>query len=115
MICCCIFQLTSCDMESIKIDMLVVETLVFSEWLSSLKDVVARRTIVKRLLRLQSSGHFGDTAPVGNGVSEMRFHVGPGYRVYYVLREGAVILCGGSKRSQQRDIARAKELASQLD
>ena len=92
----------------------VIETAVFAEWLSALRDVVARRAIVKRLTRLAATGHFGDAAPVGDGVSEMRFHMGPGYRVYYVLRDGAVILCGGDKGSQDRDITKAKEMAAEL-
>jgi putative addiction module killer protein len=95
--------------------MQVIETLEFADWLGGLRDAVAKRAIVKRLLRLQSTDHFGDAAPVGDGISEMRFHMGPGYRVYYILRDGAVILCGGDKGSQQRDITRAKELAAQYD
>lgn len=96
------------------VSMKVVETAEFSDWLGSLKDVVARRAIVRRLVRLAATGHFGDAAPVGNGVSEMRFHVGPGYRVYYTIRDGAVILWGGVKGSQQRDIEKAKALAAGL-
>lgn len=94
--------------------MQVIETIVFAEWLGGLRDVVARRAIVKRLTRLAATDQFGDWAPVGDGVSEMRFHLGPGYRVYYTIRDGAVILCGGDKGSQQRDIAKAKELAAGL-
>jgi len=94
--------------------MQVIETLVFAEWLGGLRDVVARRAIVKRLTKLAATGHFGDVAPVGEGVSEMRFHMGPGYRVYYVVRDGAIILCGGDKGSQDRDIVKAKEMAAQL-
>lgn len=92
----------------------VIETLAFSNWLSSLRDGVARRAIVKRLVRLQATGHFGDAHAVGDGVSEMRFHMGPGYRVYYVIRDGAVILCGGDKDSQDRDIRSAKAMARAL-
>lgn len=92
----------------------VIETTAFTDWLNGLKDGVARRAIVKRLLRLGATGHFGDAAPVGDGVSEMRFHVGPGYRVYYTLRDGAVILWGGDKGSQQRDIEKARALAAGL-
>ena len=95
--------------------MQVVETLVFAEWLSGLRDVVARRAIVKRLTRLAATGHFGDTETVGDGVSEMRFHIGPGYRVYYVRRDGAIILCGGDKGSQAHDIAKAKTMAAELE
>lgn len=94
--------------------MQVIETLEFSEWLSSLRDVVARRAIVKRLTRLAATDHFGDAHPVGDGVSEMRFHMGPGYRVYYIIRDGAVILCGGDKDSQDRDIDRAKKMAAEF-
>ena len=93
----------------------VVETLEFANWLSALRDGVARRAIVKRLTRLAATGHFGDAHAVGDGVSEMRFHMGPGYRVYYIIRDGAVILCGGDKGSQGRDIARAKQMATEFD
>lgn len=94
--------------------MQVIETAEFAAWLDGLRDVVARRAIVKRLLRLQSTDHFGDVAPVGDDVSEMRFHIGPGYRVYYTIRDGAVILWGGDKGSQRRDIEKAKALAAGL-
>ena len=94
--------------------MRVMETTEFVGWLDGLKDVVARRAIVKRLLKLGATGHFGDAEPVGDGVSEMRFHMGPGYRVYYTFRDGAVILWGGDKGSQQRDIVKAKALAAGL-
>lgn len=63
---------------------------------------------------LAATDHFGDIAPVSGDVSEMRFHMGPGYRVYYTLRNGAVILWGGDKGSQQRDIEKAKALAAGL-
>jgi putative addiction module killer protein len=95
--------------------MKVIETEDFADWLGGMKDVVARRAIVKRLVRLGATGHFGDAEPVGDGVSEMRFHLGPGYRVYYTLRDGAVILWGGDKGTQTKDIAKAKAMAAQLD
>lgn len=76
--------------------------------------MVARRAIVRRLVRLAATGEFGDAHPVGEGIGEMRFHLGPGYRVYFVLRDGAVILWAGDKGSQDRDIAKAKALAEQL-
>lgn len=94
--------------------MQVLQTSDFADWLDGLRDVVARRAIVKRLVRLSATGEFGDARSVGEGVSEMRFHMGPGYRVYYTLLDGAVILCGGDKGSQVRDIRRAKALAAQL-
>src|SRR5882757_9118855 len=80
----------------------------FDVWLSGLADQKAKARILARL-RSASLGNFGDCEPVGEGVSEMRIHFGPGYRVYYV-RVGATmyfLLCGGDKRSQKRDIARA--------
>jgi putative addiction module killer protein len=66
------------------------------------------------LVRL-AGGNFGDVEPVGEGVSELRIHVGPGYRVYFMRRGAAIVLllCGGDKGSQSRDIARAKAMASE--
>jgi putative addiction module killer protein len=75
----------------------------------------ARARITARIRRL-SLGNPGDVKPVGSGVSEMRIDYGPGYRVYFVGRGNAVtvLLCGGDKRSQDRDIARALELAREV-
>lgn len=89
----------------------VFETQEFKLWLRGLRDTPGRRAIVKRLVRLQSTGSYGDAHTVGDGVSEMRFHIGPGYRVYYTKKDGTVILCGGDKGTQKRDIAKAKDLA----
>jgi putative addiction module killer protein len=82
----------------------------FIEWLRGLADRQARARIEARLARV-ATGNFGDVRPVGEGVLELRVHWGPGYRVY-LARVGNVIvllLCGGDKRTQQRDIERAKE------
>lgn len=87
----------------------------FAAWLKDLADQKARALIVKRI-RSAQLGNLGDCEPVGGGVSEMRIHHGPGYRVYFV-RDGAtvyVLLCGGDKKTQQRDIARAKRMAKEL-
>jgi putative addiction module killer protein len=87
----------------------------FDLWLSKLADQKAKARILARL-RSATFGNFGDCEPVGEGVSEMRIHVGPGYRVYFV-RIGTtvyVLLTGGDKSSQKRDIARAKTLALEL-
>jgi putative addiction module killer protein len=87
----------------------------FDAWLSYLADHKAKARVLARL-RSATFGNFGDCEPVGEGVSEMRIHVGAGYRVYYT-RTGAtvyVLLAGDVKASQAKDIARAKQLAREL-
>jgi putative addiction module killer protein len=81
----------------------------FTSWLNSLRDPVARRRILKRLFTLES-GHYGDYRSVGEGVSELRFFFGPGYRVYFGEDGDKVIvlLMGGDKDSQSRDIQQAQ-------
>lgn len=88
----------------------------FTEWLDDLADVSVRSVVVARIKRL-ALGLMGDVAPVGEGVSELRIHVGAGWRVYFVQRGGELIVlpAGGSKRTQKSDIKRAKILASRLD
>lgn len=84
----------------------------FDAWLSALKDKVGRARIIQRI-RSAEAGNFGDCEPVGEGVSEMRIHVGPGYRLYYI-QYGTVVyllLLGGDKSGQKRDIKRAIEMA----
>ena len=93
-----------------------LRTEVFDVWLSALKDKIGRARITHRI-RSAEHGNFGDCEPVGDGVFEMRVHVGPGYRVYYT-RRGQVIyllLLGGDKSTQKRDIKRAIEMARELD
>ena len=91
------------------------QTDTFVKWRAGLKDVVTRRRIGARIDRL-GFGHFGDVKAVGGGVSELRIDFGPGYRVYFVQKGQVLIilLCGGDKSSQPRDIERAKLLAAQL-
>ena len=81
-----------------------------------LKDRNAAKVIAKRLTRV-ASGNLGDIASVGGGVSEMRIFVGQGYRIYFTMRRGVVILllCGGDKSSQTRDIKKAKEIMKSID
>ena len=88
---------------------------VFAGWFAGLRDREARARITVRIRRL-SLGNPGDVKPVGSGVSEMRIDYGPGYRVYFVRRGDTVVvlLCGGDKRNQDRDIARALELAREV-
>ena len=92
-----------------------VRSSVFDEWLSELADRKAKARVLARL-RSATFGNFGDCEPVGEGVSEMRIHVGPGYRVYFVRMGAAVyiLLTGGDKSSQKSDIARAKKMAREL-
>ena len=87
----------------------------FADWLSSLKDARAKAEIARRTRRL-ALGNPGDVKPVGEGVSELRIPYGPGFRVYFVQRGPVlvILLCGGDKGSQQRDIRKAKDLAKEL-
>lgn len=94
----------------------IQQTAEFRAWAKSLRDGVAKSRIADRIDRL-ARGLLGDVQSVGGGVSELRIHYGPGYRVYFVQRGDVliVLLCGGDKGSQARDIARAKALASTLE
>lgn len=84
----------------------------FSMWMKNLRDRRAASRIGIRIDRLRQ-GYAGDVKPVGDGVSEMRIDCGPGYRVYFVQRAevAVLLLCGGDKSSQDRDIRKAKSLA----
>jgi putative addiction module killer protein len=86
------------------------QTSVFSRWLKNLKDLQAKAAIVLRLKQVQA-GHLGDVKYLGGGVSELRWHMGPGYRVYFCKRGDQIILllAGGDKSTQQRDIVRAQQ------
>lgn len=93
----------------------VRQTTVFTKWLDELRDRNARVRIVARMRRMEL-GNYGDVKPVGEGVSEMRITYGPGYRLYFVQAGKAVVvlLCGGDKSSQSKDIAQAKQMAKEL-
>ena len=93
----------------------VRQTDLFKKWFAALRDVSAKRRIAQRIVRLQS-GLMGDVKPVGDGVSELRVDYGPGYRLYFVRRgtEVVILICGGDKHTQERDIRRAKLLAADL-
>ena len=88
----------------------------FTAWIDRLEDQSLRGIIAARIKRLQH-GLMGDVSPVGEGVSELRIHVGAGWRLYFTRRgpEIIVLLAGGSKRTQMKDIKRAKALAALLD
>ena len=93
----------------------ILTTEVFDVWFSGLRDVTTARRIQARIDRAEA-GNFGDCAPVGEGISEIRIHFGPGFRVYFVQRglEIVILLAGGAKSTQAQDIAMAKELARQI-
>ncbi|NWJ25257.1 type II toxin-antitoxin system RelE/ParE family toxin [Rhizobium sp. RM] len=93
----------------------VRQTVVFSDWLSTLRDRNAAARIAIRIRRLEL-GNPGDIKAVGEGVSEMRIDYGPGYRLYltYTGRTLVILLCGGDKSSQSRDIAQAKKMAKEI-
>lgn len=86
----------------------------FTAWLRGLRDRTAAKIIAKRLVRVQS-GQFGDVKYF-DGIGELRVDFGPGYRLYFVRRGNTVVilLCGGDKSSQARDIARARDLAKEV-
>lgn len=93
----------------------IQKTEIFERWLTGLRDRKATARIKSRIDRLHL-GLFGDVKPVGEGVSEMRIDYGPGYRVYFVQRgrELVILLAGGDKRTQAKDIEQAHELARML-
>jgi putative addiction module killer protein len=92
------------------------KTATFSDWMAGLRDHRARAKIAARIDRLALS-NAGDVRPVGEGVSELRIHYGPGYRVYFVARGKTLIilLCGGDKSTQTKDVKIAKVLAVGLE
>ena len=93
----------------------VRQTVIFQKWFRDLRDLRARAQIIRRIERAQV-GNLGDVEPVGNGVSEMRIHYGPGYRVYFLQRGQDIIflLSGGDKTSQRRDISAAIRLSKEI-
>ncbi len=93
----------------------VFTTEVFDDWFAGLRDTQAQRRIQARIRRAEL-GNFGDCEPVGEGVSEMKIHYGPGYRMYLVQRgtRAVILLAGGDKSTQRKDIQIALELARQL-
>jgi len=103
-------------MDTVRVMDSFQRTSEFDAWLKALRDPVGKARIISRI-RSAEAGNFGDCEPVGEGVSEMRVHCGPGYRVYY-SRTGDVVyllLCGGDKSTQKRDIKQAKALLKSLE
>ena len=93
-----------------------LRTSEFDAWLKALRDPLAKARVIARI-RTAEAGNFGDCAPVGGGIHEMRIHAGPGYRLYYCRRAELtyLLLCGGDKSSQQNDIRHAKALLERLE
>jgi len=91
------------------------ETLYFSKWLYKLKDVQGKVAILRRLKRV-TNGNFGDVKAINENIKELRFTNGPGYRVYFSIRNNEIILLliGGDKSSQKKDIEKAKEILKEL-
>jgi len=96
--------------------MKVLRCATFDRWLRSLRDRTGLHRIAARIDRIQATGHLGDCKYLRDGVSELRFKSGPGYRVYYAQRGEWMILllCGGDKSTQTRDIERAVQLLAEI-
>jgi putative addiction module killer protein len=94
----------------------IEKTNEFEKWLRKLKDLKARAKILFRIQKLESDGHFGDFKPVGDGIKELKINFAKGYRVYFIEKEGKIIilLIGGNKSTLSKDIQKAKEIWEQL-
>ena len=88
------------------------KTSEFDKWIRKLKDLRAKTKILFRIQKIETDGHFGDCKPVGDGISEMRINYAKGYRVYFREKDNKIIvlLIGGDKSTQQKDIKKAKEI-----
>lgn len=95
---------------------LIKQTAHFSKWLTKLKDLRGRVSILRRIERIKE-GNFGDHKSVGSEVSELRITIGAGYRVYYSTKEDEVVilLVGGDKSTQSKDIVKAQQLCKELE
>jgi len=95
----------------------IEKTNEFDKWLRKLKDLKSKAKILFRIQKIENDGHFGDCKPVGNGIKELRINFAKGYRVYFKEKDGKVIvlLIGGDKSTQQKDIAKAKVIWEKLN
>lgn len=95
----------------------IEKTTEFDKWLRKLKDLKAKAKILFRIQKIENDEHFGDCKPVGGGIREMRVNFAKGYRVYFKEKDGKIIvlLIGGDKSTQQKDIAKAKEIWKKLN
>ena len=94
---------------------MIRQTDVFSKWLTKLKDIQAKVSILRQIERVRE-GNFGDYKSIGSNVSELRITTGPGYRIYYTKKDDEIVilLVGGDKSTQSKDIQKAKELVKEL-
>ncbi len=90
----------------------IEKTSEFDRWMRKLKDIRAKAKILFRIQKLETDEHFGDCKPVGDGISEMRIHYAKGYRVYFNEKDEklVILLIGGEKSTQQKDIEKAKKI-----
>ena len=95
----------------------IEKTTEFDKWLKKINDVKAKAKILFRIQKLENEEHFGDCKPVGNGVSELKINYAKGYRVYFTEKDGKIIvlLVGGDKSTQQKDIEKAKRIWKELN
>ena len=95
----------------------IEKTVEFDKWLKKLKDLRAKAKILFRIQKLENEEHFGEWKPVGNGISELKINYAKGYRVYFKEKDGKIIvlLIGGDKSTQQKDIEKAKEIWEKLN
>jgi putative addiction module killer protein len=95
---------------------IIEKTVEFDKWLRKLKDLRAKATILFRIQKIENDEHFGDCEPVGDGIRELKIDYAKGYRIYFKESDGKIIilLIGGDKSTQQRDIDKAKEILKRL-
>jgi putative addiction module killer protein len=94
----------------------IEKTTEFDKWLRKLNDITAKAKILFRIQKLEKNEHFGDCKPVGDGIIELKINYAKGYRVYFKEKDGKIIilLMGGDKSTQQKDIDKAKEIWKKL-
>ncbi len=95
---------------------IIEKTDEFDKWLRKLKDLIAKSKIIFRIQKIETEGHFGDCEPIGNGIRELKINYAKGYRIYFKELDGKIIvlLVGGDKSTQQRDIKKAKEILKRI-
>ncbi len=96
---------------------IIEKTVEFDKWLRKLKDLRAKAIVLFRIQKIENDAHFGNCEPVGNGIRELKIDYAKGYRVYFKESEGKIIilLIGGDKSTQQKDIEKAKEILKRIN